>query len=89
MKVSIRTAYRIVKHIEDEDRDIPIYIPQYQEEGSEDWHNFRTFNKGTGRNTVYFYIKSRAKQFIHQKQATQDVVVYFHDLIENVEENYS
>lgn len=81
MKVSIRTAYRIVKHIEDNDPESPIYIPQYQEEGSEDWHNFtvRINGRGHGYNTVYFYVLSKAINYLERQKALQDVVVHYRD----------
>jgi hypothetical protein len=82
MKVSIRTAYRIVKKVEDPEDD-PIFIPQYQEEGSEDWHNFRVPLKGRsgGYNTVYFYILSKATDYLERQKALEDVVVHYDDLI--------
>jgi hypothetical protein len=81
MKVSIRTAYRIVKKTEDP--EVPIFIPQYQEEGSEDWHDFRVPLKGRsgGYNTVYFYILSKATDYIERQKAQGDVVVHYDDLI--------
>lgn len=90
MKVSIRTAYRIVKQTKDPESD-SIYIPQYQEEGSEEWHIFKNpiHGRGGGYNTVYFYVMSKALHFIKQKLDTADTVVYYRDLIENVEESYS
>jgi hypothetical protein len=79
MKVSIRTAYRIVKKTE-EDSD-PIFIPQYQEEGSEDWHTFknRIHGKGGGYNTVYFYTLTKARDFLDLKIVLEDVVVHYED----------
>jgi hypothetical protein len=80
MKVSIRTAYRIVKKTEDPESD-PIFIPQYQEEGSEDWHTFNTHihGKGGGYNTIYFYTLNKAGEFLVGKIATEDVVVHYKD----------
>jgi hypothetical protein len=80
MKVSIRTAYRIVKKTEDPESD-PIYIPQYQEEGSEEWHNFRIPLKGRsgGYNTVCFYVFSDAINHLDLQKRLQDVVIYFED----------
>jgi hypothetical protein len=82
MKVSIRTAYRIVKKVEDPESD-PIFIPQYQEEGSEDWHNFRVPLKGRsgGYNTVYFFVLSKAIDYIERQKAQGDVIVHYDDLI--------
>jgi hypothetical protein len=82
MKVSIRTAYRIVKKTEDPEYD-PIFIPQYQEEGSEEWHDFRVPLKGRsgGYNTVYFFVLSKAIDYIERKKAQVDVVVHYDDLI--------
>jgi len=76
MKVSIRTAYRIVKKTEDPKSD-PIYIPQYQEEGSEDWHNFtvRINGRGFGYNTVYFYTLGKAMDYLNHQKAIEDTVV--------------
>ena len=80
MKVSIRTAYRIVKKVEDPEDD-PIYIPQYQEEGSEEWHTFknRIHGKGGGYNTVYFYTLTKAKDFLDLQIVLEDVVVHYED----------
>jgi hypothetical protein len=80
MKVSIRTAQRIVQHTEDKDSD-PIFIPQYQEEGSDKWHNFtvRINGRGFGVNTVYFYTLTKAKDFLDLQTATEDVVVHYED----------
>jgi hypothetical protein len=80
MKVSIRTAYRIVKKTEDPESD-PIFIPQYQEEGSEDWHTFknRIHGKGGGYNTVYFYLLSKAIDYLEHQKALQDAVVHYED----------
>jgi hypothetical protein len=80
MKVSIRTAYRIVKKTEDPESD-PIFIPQYQEEGSEDWHNFTVHiqGRGHGYNTIYFYIPAKARLFIEDQKALQDVLIYCED----------
>ena len=80
MKVSIRTAYRIVKQTEDPESD-PIYIPQYQEEGSEEWHTFknRIHGKGGGYNTIYFYTPAKARLFIEDQKDLQDIVIYFED----------
>jgi hypothetical protein len=82
MKVSIRTAYRIVKKAEDPEDD-PIFIPQYQEEGSEEWHDFRIPIKGRsgGYNTVYFFVLSKAIDYIERQKALGDVVVHYDDLI--------
>lgn len=77
MKVSIRTAYRIVKKVEDTDSD-PIYIPQYQdEETGEQWHSFRIPIRGRtgGHNTAYFYTLGKAMDYLNQKKATEDTVV--------------
>ena len=80
MKVSIRTAYRIVKKTEDPESD-PIFIPQYQEEGSEDWHDFPHPIKGlvSGANPVYFYVLSKAVEYLTHQKALQDVVVHYED----------
>ena len=80
MKVSIRTAYRIVRKTEDPESD-PIFIPQYQEEGSEDWHTFknRIHGKGGGYNTVYFYVLSKAIDYLEHQKALQDAVVHYED----------
>jgi hypothetical protein len=83
MKVSIRTAYRIVKKTEDEDSD-PIFIPQYQdEETGEQWHDFRIPIKGRsgGYNTVYFYVLSDAINYLGIQKRLEDVVVHYEDLI--------
>jgi hypothetical protein len=82
MKVSIRTAYRIVKKVEDPEDD-PIFIPQYQEEGSEEWHDFRVPVKGRsgGANPVYFYVLSKATDYIERQKAQGDVIVHYDDLI--------
>jgi hypothetical protein len=79
MKVSIRTAYRIVKKVEDP--EVPIFIPQYQEEGSEDWHIFknRIHGKGGGYNTVYFFTFAQARRYIDHQIATRDVIIYYDD----------
>ena len=82
MKVSIRTAYRIVKKVEDP--EVPIFIPQYQdEETGEQWHDFRIPIKGRsgGYNTVYFYILSKATDYLERQKALGDVVVHYDDLI--------
>jgi hypothetical protein len=82
MKVSIRTAYRIVKKTEDP--EVPIFIPQYQdEETGEQWHDFRIPIKGRsgGYNTVYFYILSKATDYLERQKALGDVVVHYDDLI--------
>jgi hypothetical protein len=81
MKVSIRTAYRIVKKTEDP--EVPIFIPQYQEEGSEDWHNFRVPVKGRsgGANPVYFFVLSKATDYLERQKALGDVVVHYDDLV--------
>ena len=82
MKVSIRTAYRIVKKVEDS--EVPIFIPQYQdEETGEQWHDFRIPIKGRsgGYNTVYFYILSKATDYLERQKALGDVVVHYDDLI--------
>ena len=80
MKVSIRTAYRIVKKTEDEDSD-PIFIPQYQEEGSEDWYNFKVPINGRsgGYNTIYFYTFLKARRYIDHQKATQDIIIHYDD----------
>ena len=80
MKVSIRTAYRIVKKTEDHESD-SIFIPQYQEEESEDWHIFknRIHGKGGGYNTIYFYTFVQARRYIDHQIATQDVIIYYDD----------
>ena len=65
MKVSIRTAYRIVKKTEDP--EVPIFIPQYQdEETGEQWHTFRVQIGGRsgGANPVYFYVLSDAINYL-------------------------
>jgi hypothetical protein len=74
MKVSIRTAYRIVKKTEDPESD-PIFIPQYQEEGNEDWHTFDNYIGGGGRNMVYFYTLGMAMDYINYQKSTEDTVV--------------
>ena len=82
MKVSIRTAYRIVKHIEDNDPESPIFIPQYQdEETGEQWHSFKIPIKGRsgGYNTVYFYVLSKAIDYLKLQKALEDVVVHYKD----------
>jgi hypothetical protein len=84
MKVSIRTAYRIVKKVEDPESD-PIFIPQYQEEETgERWHSFRVPVRGRsgGANPVYFYILSKAIDYLERQKALEDVVVHYEDLIE-------
>jgi hypothetical protein len=80
MKVSIRTAYRIVKKTEDPESD-PIFIPQYLEEGSEDWLTFRVQIKGRsgGANPVYFYVLSDAINHLDLQKRLQDVVVHYED----------
>ena len=80
MQVSIRTAYRIVKKTEDPESD-PIFIPQYQEEGSEDWHTFKRpiHGRGGGANPVYCFSSQIAQAFIDLQKATQDIVVYYED----------
>jgi hypothetical protein len=83
MKVSIRTAYRIVKKTEDPESD-PIFIPQYQdEETGEQWHNFRVPVKGRsgGANPVYFYVLSDAINYLGIQKRLEDVVVHYEDLI--------
>ena len=80
MKVSIRTAYRIVKKTEDPESD-PIYIPQYQEERSEEWHTFMVqVGVGAG-NPVYFYVLSDAINYLGIQKRLGDVVVHYDDLI--------
>ena len=82
MKVSIRTAYRIVKQIEDNDPESPTFIPQYQDEETGDqWHTFKIPIKGRGGgyNTVYFYVLSKAIEYITHQKALQDVVVHYRD----------
>jgi hypothetical protein len=74
MKVSIRTAYRIVKKTEDSESD-PIFIPQYQEEGNEDWHTFDNYVGSGGRNMVYFYTLGKAMDYINYQKSTEDTVV--------------
>jgi hypothetical protein len=80
VKVSIRTAHRIVKKTEDPESD-SIFVPQYQEEGSEDWHNFRIpiKGRGAGYNTVYFYVLSKAIDYLELQKALEDAVVYYED----------
>jgi hypothetical protein len=78
MKVSIRTAYRIVKKTEDPESD-PIFIPQYQEEGSEEWHTFYNYISGGGRNMVYFYVLSKAIDYLNHQKVLEDVVVHYED----------
>jgi hypothetical protein len=80
MKVSIRTAYRIVKKAEENCE--PIYIPQYQEEGSEDWHDFPHPIKGlvSGANPVYFYVLSKAIDYLNLQKRLQDVVVHYEEV---------
>ena len=88
MKVSIRTAYRIVKKTEDP--EVPIFIPQYQdEETGEQWHDFRIPIKGRsgGYNTVYFYTLSKATDYLERQKALGDVVVHYDDLIDCWTEN--
>jgi hypothetical protein len=79
MKVSIRTAYRIVKKTEDP--EVPIFIPQYQEEGSEDWYNFKVPINGRsgGYNTIYFYTFLKARRYIDHQKATQDIIIHYDD----------
>ena len=77
MKVSIRTAYRIVKKTEDPESD-PIFIPQYQEEETgEQWHIFKIPLRGRsgGYNTVYFYTLGKAMDYLNHQKATEDTVV--------------
>jgi hypothetical protein len=76
MKVSIRTAYRIVKKTENQDCE-PIFIPQYQEEGSEDWHIFDNRVGSGGYNTIYFYVLSKAIDYLSHQKALEDAVVYY------------
>jgi hypothetical protein len=78
MKVSIRTAYRIVKKTENPDSD-PIFIPQYQEEGSEDWHTFKVYVGSGSHNPIYFYHLSKAVNYIDQQKDLEDTVVYYED----------
>jgi hypothetical protein len=81
MKVSIRTAYRIVKKTEDKDSD-PIFIPQYQEEETgEKWHDFRVPVRGRsgGANPVYFYVLSDAINYLDLQKRLEDVVVHYKD----------
>ena len=84
MKVSIRTAYRIVKKAEGPYFK-PVLIPQYQEEGSEEWHNFTVHIKGRGHgyNTVYFYVFSDAINHLDLQKRLQDVVVHYEEVYEN------
>jgi hypothetical protein len=79
MKVSIRTAYRIVKKTEDP--EVPIFIPQYQEEGSEDWYSFKVPINGRsgGYNTIYFYTFLKARRYIDHQKATQDIIIHYDD----------
>ncbi len=88
MKVSIRTAYRIVKKVEDPEYD-PIFIPQYQEEGSEEWHIFKVRINGRsgGYNTVHFFVLSEAIDYIERQKAQGYVVVHYDDLIDCWTEN--
>jgi hypothetical protein len=82
MKVSIRTAYRIVKKVEDP--EVPIFIPQYQdEETGEQWHTFRVQIGGRsgGANPVYFYVLSDAINYLGIQKRLEDVVVHYEDLI--------
>ena len=77
MKVSICTAYRIVKKTEDSKSD-PIFIPQYQdEETGERWHNFKVPIQGRsgGYNTVYFYTMSKAMDYLENQKALEDTVI--------------
>jgi hypothetical protein len=74
---SIHTAYRIVERYP---KDGPsIFMPQYQEEGSKEWHNFTVLinGRGFGYNTIYFYTKEKALDFLHQQKTTQDTVVHY------------
>ena len=80
MKVSIRTAYRIVKKTENKYCE-PIFIPQYQEEGSEEWHTFDNYVGSGGYNPVYFYVLSKAIDYLNHQKAIEDVVVHYEDLI--------
>jgi hypothetical protein len=83
MKVSIRTAYRIVKKTEAPEDD-PIFIPQYQEEETgEKWHSFRIPIRGRsgGYNTVYFFVLSKAIDYLERQKALGDIVVHYDDLI--------
>jgi hypothetical protein len=80
MKVSIRTAYRIVKKTEDP--EVPIFIPQYQdEETGEQWHNFKVPVRGRsgGANPVYFFTFAQARRYIDHQIATRDVIIYYDD----------
>jgi hypothetical protein len=77
MKVSIRTAYRIVKKTEDPES--PIFIPQYQEEGSEEWHTFMVQVGRNRGNPVYFYVFSDAINHLDLQKRLQDVVVHYED----------
>jgi len=89
MNPVIRTAYRVVKQTEEGD-DFSIFIPQYQqEETGEQWHTFTVPIKGLsgGRNTVYFYVLSKALAFIKQQKATADEVVHYEDLVDNWSES--
>jgi hypothetical protein len=79
MKVSIRTAYRIIKHFGEDPESDPIYIPQYQEEGSEDWHTFDNHIGSGGYNTVYFYTFLKARRYVDHQRATQDVIIHYED----------
>ena len=79
MKVSIRTAYRIVKKTEDPESD-PIFVPQYQEEGDPPttFHNFRAFKSGRsgGHNDIYFSNLEDAIICVRASQAIEDKVVW-------------
>lgn len=89
MNISIKTAYRIVKKYQ-EGKD-PIYVPQYQDEEGDKWHNFTIPVRGRsgGRNTIYFNSKPEAMDFLDQQWAKEEVVVYYEDLIEVRLENAS
>lgn len=79
MKVSIRTAYRIVKKIEDQDSD-PIFIPQYQDEDTgEQWHTFMVQVGRNRGNPVYFYVFSDAINHLDLQKRLQDTVVHYKD----------
>jgi hypothetical protein len=85
MNTSIRTAYRVVKKYQ-ENKD-PLFIPQYQEEGSGDWNDFTTRTKGRagGQNTISFHSKSDAIEFLDQQWAREAIVVYYENLTEAAE----
>jgi|688.fasta_scaffold113814_4 hypothetical protein len=87
MNTSIRTAYRVAKKYQD-NKD-PLFIPQYQEEGNESWHNFTVKIKGRagGHNTISFHSKSDAIDFLNLQWAKETIVVYYEDLMGERDEN--